>query len=219
MMLCSQLRCTPKAYSGRFPLDSKDRPLWNSTRNPGKPFQTPYENGSCTSVDVFQKKDDKSKFALACTQCEKNFKGKLGSKEYHDKVFKLVVSPENLFMVNATKDGIEHTTEEQLYSSRNFLYNKRWTGENQLHVGKCADNNQTSGVGNNVLGYYGHWLSTHFDDKTEISSIVQRAMEIQNSSKIKAFTDTQPISRKKKRGDSLTAPIPGEAKLREEELL
>ena len=134
-------------------------------------------------------------------------------------MYKLVVSPENLFMVNATKDGIEHTTEEQLYSSRNFLYNKRWTGENQLHVGKCADNNQTSGVGNNVLGYYGHWLSTHFDDKTEVPSIVQRAMEIQNASKIKAFTDTQPLSRKKKRGDSLTTPIPGEAKLGAEEVL
>ena len=175
MMLCSQLRRTPKAYSGRFPLDSKGRPLWNSTCNPGKPFQTPYENGSCTSVDVFQKNGDiNNRFALACTQCEKNFKGKHGSKEYHDEVYKLVVSPENLFMVNATKDGIEHTTEEQLYSSRNFLYNKRWTGENQLHVGKCADNNQTSGVGNNVWGYYGHWLSAYF-------SMILRLLALSNA--------------------------------------
>ena len=221
MMLCRQLQHTPEAYNkDRFPLDGKGRPLWNSTRNDGKNFQIPFEYGECVSVDVFKnKKDKKDRFALACTQCSKNFKGEHGSEEYHNKVFKLVISKNNLMMVNETVDGSNHATDEHLYCARNFFYHPRWIGDNKIPVGKCKSNDDTSGVGNNVWGYYAHWLSAHYNDEAEVPPIVQRAMEILQSSKEKAFTDKQPLSRKKKRGDSLTAPIPGEAKLGAEEVL
>ena len=113
----------------------------------------------------------------------------------------------------------KQATDEQLYCARNFFYHPRWIGDNKIPVGKCKSNDDTSGVGNNVWGYYAHWLSAHYNDEAEVPPIVQRAMEILQSSKEKAFTDKQPLSRKKKRGDSLTAPIPGEEKLGAEEVL